>query len=169
VVATGIAAPNMTSIALAGTGGALAGASIAHELRRKKDEEREESIRVAHTFSALYDSNAGLISPQQLSLLSATDLTRIETFVDKLAQEQRGQKIETPEGTIYNFPHPRSVLDRLTENANAWVRDTTEALRQQNATLQQQLNIINAAAAVKGLQSEMAPTEQPDDPWTKML
>jgi hypothetical protein len=177
---TAAGAPQVFPAAAAGTGGLLAGASLVKEASRKKSDERDESTRVAAVFSSLYQANQGLVSPQQLSLLTAVDLERISEFLNKLAEAQGGNYIEVAEGGVFSFPHPANVLQQLTDNANAWVRDSTAELQQQNmalqqqsAALQQQVNMYRAAVAA-GSVSPSAPREVPAkepqddviDPWT---
>jgi len=177
---TAVVAPQAFPATVAGTGGLLAGASLAKEASRKEEDERQEATRVAAVFSSLYQVNQGLVSPQQLSLLTAVDLDRISEFLKKLSEAQGGNYIEIAEGGVFNFPHPENVLQKLTDNANAWVRDSTVelqqqnmALQQQNATLQQQLNIFRAAMAAGSVGSDgsrAVPTQEPEeeviDPWT---
>jgi hypothetical protein len=177
---TAVGAPQAFPSAAAGTGGLLAGASLVKEASRKRAAEREESTRVASVFSSLYQANQGLVSPQQLSLLTAVDLDRIREFLNKLSEAQGGNYIEVEEGSVFSFPHPSNVLQQLTDNATAWVRDSTAELQQQNmalqqqsAALQQQLNMYRAAVAANSVApsaSREVPAKEPDndviDPWT---
>lgn len=154
-----------------GTGGLLGGASLTHELVRKRRDEAEESARVGAAFSALYAANKGLVNPQQLSLLTAVSLERIDEFLQRLSEAQGGKYIQVEAGAFYTFPHPNNILDELTNNANAWARDTTEGLRQENASLLQQLNLMRAATASNMISNAGGYAGVPDlprdveDPW----
>lgn len=165
------AAPQALPSIAVGTGGLLTGASLVHEVARKRKSEAEESARVGASFSALYAANKGLVNPQQLSLLTSVSLERIEDFLGRLSESQGGKYIEVEAGSFYTFPHPSNILDELTNNANAWVRDTTESLRQENANLLQQLNLLRAAAASNMISNAGGYTGVPDlpkdveDPW----
>lgn len=170
ITALAVSPQALPSVAV-GTGGLLGGASLTHELVRKRRAEAEESARVGAAFSALYAANKGLVNPQQLSLLTAVSLERIDEFLQRLSEAQEGKYIQVEAGAFYTFPHPNNILDELTNNANAWARDTTEGLRQENANLLQQLNLMRAAAASNMISNAGGYAGVPDlprdveDPW----
>lgn len=144
VLGTAVFSPLNMSTAIAAAGGALAGASVTIEHRRKKETETVEAVKVAKSFSYLYETNRGLVNPQQLSFSSDIPVDKSEVFLGALAESQGGQRIETETGVVYKFPHPQNVLDRLAENAAAWVEDQKKPLEQENLILKQQLNAFQA-------------------------
>jgi hypothetical protein len=173
------ASPSATPAVAAGFGGSLCGATLLSN--RKKDEEAEkvESARVAKTFSFLYETNRGMISPEQLAFNADIVPERAAVFLDALADEQRGQVIETAKGRIYNFPHPINALDELTKNANAWAEARCQPLLQEIGALQHKMTVLQAQAAVaKNGESDLpnqvfaANNNQPQaprDPWNNLL
>jgi len=144
VLGTAVFSPLNMSTAIAAAGGALAGTSVTIEYRRKKENETVEAIKVAKSFSYLYETNRGLLNPQQLSFSSDIPVDKSEVFLNALAESQGGQRIETETGVVYKFPHPQNVLDRLAENATAWVEEQKKLLEQENLILKQQLNAFQA-------------------------
>jgi hypothetical protein len=144
VLGTAVFSPLNMSTAVAAAGGALAGTSVTIEYRRKKENETVEAVKVAKSFSYLYETNRGLLNPQQLSFSSDIPVDKSEVFLSALAESQGGQRIETETGVVYKFPHPQNVLDRLAENATAWVEEQKKPLEQENLILKQQLNAFQA-------------------------
>jgi len=144
VLGTAVFSPLNMSTAIAAAGGALAGTSVTIEYRRKKENETVEAVKVAKSFSYLYETNRGLLNPQQLSFSSDIPVDKSEVFLSALAESQGGQRIETETGVVYKFPHPQNVLDRLAENATAWVEEQKKPLEQENLILKQQLNAFQA-------------------------
>ena len=171
--------PAAASAVAAGFGGSLCGATLLSS--RKKDEEAEkvESARVAKTFSFLYETNRGLISPEQLAFNADIEPERASVFIDALADEQRGLTIDTPKGKIYNFPHPSNALDELTKNASAWAEARCQPLLQEIGSLQHKVTVLQAQAAVaKNMVPEVPsqvfaannrPPEVATDPWNNLL
>ena len=147
--------------------------------KRRDDEKKDEANRVSNAFNFLYETNRGVISPNQLSLLSGTPLEKIEPFLSALSNEQGGQFIPTQGGSIVSFPHPANVLDEMTNNATAWAKNQTEQLIGENQQLQQRLQLINAARMsqaagrqappVQQVANGVAPKSNQVDPWNGLL
>lgn len=137
VVATAIADPSRTATAFGAFGGASAGALLGIGYTRKQEQDKAEGLALAQSFKHLYDSNRGLISPDQLSYHAGIARPRIDDFLANLAAEQQGQRVETQYGVVYSFPHPDNVLNQLTENAQNWVKAKETPLLQEIQVLQQ--------------------------------
>jgi hypothetical protein len=175
-------APQVFSSVLAASGGVLAGMSLLGEQKRSKEQEALEATQVTASFSQLYESNKGIISPQQLSVHTGVPLDRILEFLDNLATEQKGQRITANDTLIYSFPHPKNALSELTANAQNWAAAQTESLMGQIGALQQRLTMLAAHQARNQASSPM-PTglmplqplsndkndEKRIDPWNNML
>lgn len=172
--------PPATAVAMAGFGGGLCGAAVLTDQGRKKEEEaRIESARVAKVFSFLYENNRGLINPQQLAFNADITPERADIFLEALSQDQNGQAIETQSGRVYNFPHPSNALDELTRNATAWVDAKCEPLLNEIGSLKHQMTILQAHAAINNLPnndgasktfaSNNKPPQSPNDPWNNLL
>jgi hypothetical protein len=161
VIGAAIVSPTSLPAFISAAGGVLAGTSITMEYKRKTETELEESIKVAKNFNHFYELNQGLLSPQQLGVSSNISLDKAETFLDALSASQGGQRIETEEGAVYKFPHPKNILDRLADNATAWATAQKQALEQENLALKQQLNLFQAVInSAKGAQ-ERVPIQAP--------
>lgn len=145
-IATAVVAPAQLPTALLSVGAALAGASTALEYGRKREASAVESAKVAKSFSHYYEVNKGLVNPQQLGFTADIPVAKAEIFLDALADSQGGQKIQTEQGVVFNFPHPQNVLEQLTTNATAWATSQRQPLEQENMALKQQLSLIRAAA-----------------------
>jgi hypothetical protein len=174
-VATGIAAPSAFAPTLAVIGGALAGVSLTNEFARKREENMRESFRVASSFKKLYESNKGVVNPQQLSIDAEIPLDQALRFLEALAENQKASDINTEQGRIFNFPHPANVLDTLTNNAQAWAKSQSDPLLQQNAILKAELarlQMVVAQAPQPSLQSPARSLNNPEeskDLWNNLL
>lgn len=175
-------APQVFSPVLAASGGVLAGAALLEDKKRIKEREDAEATRVAVSFSHLYESNKGVVSPEQLSIHTGVQLDKILEFLDNLTSAQNGQRITANSTVIYSFPHPKNALSELTANAQNWASAQTESLMQQIGTLQQRLTLL--AAHQSNLQAKNQPPSgltplQPlsndtndrnrIDPWNNLL
>ncbi|NDG30549.1 hypothetical protein EB118_10830 [bacterium] len=132
---------------LAASGGVLFGASVLSEKKRQEENEITEATNVASNFSRLYDTNRGIVSAEQLAITSNVNIDRINEFLGRLVEEQKGHLINTEKGTVYSFPHPAHVLNELTNNAKNWAFAQQEQLLQQINTLQQQTAVLIAQQA----------------------
>jgi hypothetical protein len=172
--------PSDLATAVAASSGLLAGTAAATEVSRKQRDRRAESQKVAKQFTALYAKNTGILVPQELAFETGVDIKRIELFLSSLAETQGGERVETEQGSaFYRFPHPDSILNKLTANATAWAQSQTEGLRAENATLKQQVMTMQSILA----QMPTMPVGKPPapvvpkkenaqesiDPWTKLL
>ena len=167
-----VAAPNLYPVSLATFGGALGGAAVVGEARRKKEQEIEEAARVATAFNGLYEANRGLVSPQQLSFLCGVPTDKTSVFLQALCDQQGGKRIPTDKGEVFNFPHPANVLDQLTNNAQAWAKSQADPLLQENANLKAelvQLKAVLGAQAQQPLARPLKNNEEQPDPWNKLL
>lgn len=167
-----IANPSLYPATLTACGGALGGAAIVNEIRRKEEERAVEATRVATAFNGLYELNKGLVSPQQLSLLAGVPLEKTSVFLRALGEQQNGKLIQTQKGEVYNFSHPNSVLDQLTANAQEWAKSQTDPLLQENATLKAELSQLMAFRARQQMpiqQTILKNDEDQPDPWNKLL
>ena len=172
VISSAIANPSALPVALAGAGSLLAGASIAKEVSSKKEEEVAEATRVSTVFSELYEQYKGVINPEQLCVKSNIDLSKGLMFLEALAANQNGQRIELPEGMFFRFPHTDHILDRLTANAAAWADSRVEPVLKENSALKQQLLMIQSAAikAAAPAPAMAAPTVgSNEDPWQNLI
>jgi hypothetical protein len=172
--------PPATAVAMAGFGGGLCGAAVLTDRGRRKEEEAKiESARVAKVFSFLYENNRGLVNPQQLAFNADITPERADIFLEALSQDQNGQAIQTQSGKVYNFPHPSNALDELTRNATAWVEAKCEPLLNEIGSLKQQMTIMQARASInqipnsdsasKTFASNNNPPQSPSDPWNNLL
>jgi len=172
--------PSSIDLAVAGFGGGVfSTAVLAEDKRRKEEEERIESARVAKVFSFLYENNRGLVNPQQLAFNADIPPERADIFLEALSQDQNGQAIQTQSGKVYNFPHPSNALDELTRNATAWADAKCEPLLNEIGSLRQQMMIIQARASInqtpnndsasKTFASNNNPPQSPSDPWNNLL
>lgn len=170
-----VIAPSTYPATVAAFGGLAGGASIVNEIRKKKEEQEVEAVRVATTFNQLYETNKGLLSPQQLSLLCDVPVERTNAFLAALCQQQGGKHLQTDRGEIYNFPHPANVLEQLTNNAQAWARSQTEPLMQENAALRAELAAAQTRLRAPLPQMPQIPQqplnnpEEQKDPWNQLL
>ena len=156
--ATAVFQPTIFAPTLAATGGILAGVQLGVESRRKRDEQTNEAFKVGKVFSILYETNKGLVSPDQLSYNSDITIQKADSFLKALADQQGGQPLQTDQGLIYTFPHPQNVITALTNNATSWAQQQTQALQLENENLKRQT--VNLQQALT-MQSQKAPTSEP--------
>jgi hypothetical protein len=178
----GAAAVNPSEIktALAATGAAMIAATSVYETQRSKQEKRAEAVKVAQAFKYLYEKYRGIISPQELSFQAEVPLDRTAQFLDELIAVQNGNKVDTPAGTIYTFPHPQNALDQLTANAQEWARAQVEPLALQNTELKKALTAMQQPTAVSNMRpapfvptpavpNEVKAPANAVDPWNNLL
>jgi len=172
VISSAVTNPNTLPVALAGAGSLLAGASIAKEVSSKKEKEVAEATRVSVVFSELYEQYKGVINPEQLCVRSDIDLSKGLMFLEALAENQNGQRIELPEGVFFRFPHTDHILDRLTANAAAWADSRIEPIIKENSALKQQLLMIQSAAIKAATPAPAVTTPgvgSGEDPWQNLI
>ena len=177
-VSAAVLSPYAMAPVLACTGGAMGATAACLVYKRRNDGKADEANRVSNAFNFLYETNRGVISPNQLSLLSGTPLERIEPFLSALSNEQGGQFIPTKGGVVISFPHPANALDEMTSNATAWAKNQTDGLLAENQQLQQKLALINAARQagavrqappVQQVSNGVAQQSNPVEPWNSLL
>ena len=179
-VAAAFLQPAAVAPVISGTGGAMGATAAAMAFKKKDEEATDEANRVSSAFSYLYETNRGLVAPNQLSLLSGVPLDRIERFLSALSNEQGGQFIPTNAGPIVNFPHPANMLQEMTNNSANWAQEQINQIGIENAQLKKQMALINAArmskAGVGGpVPKPQVPTNgaapQPNnvEPWNSLL
>lgn len=137
--ASSVLAPNLYAPSLAATGGVLLGAHVALERRRVKYKSAEEAAKVGKVFSVLYETNRGLINPDQLSYLSDITIEKADNFLAALSTQQGGEKVQTERGIVYSFPHTENILDTLVSRAAVWADQQTEPILRENSQLKQNL------------------------------
>ena len=177
-ISAAVLSPYAAAPVIGCTGGAMGATAACMADKRRDDDQKDEANRVSNAFNFLYETNRGVISPNQLSLLSGTPLQRIEPFLSALSNEQGGQFIPTQGGAVISFPHPANALDEMTSNATAWAKNQTEALMVDNQQLQQKLALINAARQagakrqappVQPVSNGVAQQSNPVEPWNSLL
>ena len=166
------------------TVGAAAGGSVVSLalLSTKKDKERAEAERAAKVSKALsycYENFKGLVSPQQLAFHAELEFEQAERLLESLITSQNGgQRIQTPMGAVYSFDHPEQILNKLSQNAQAWADSQTQEVIKENAILKQQVQWLTSAVQARQLVPQTAQdvfksnNEQPNavsDPWKNML
>lgn len=164
--------PNLYPFVIGAWGGAMGGAALASEIRRKQEDEAVEAARVATAFSGLYELNKGIVSPNQLSILAGVPIEKTTIFLKAFCENQKGKHIQSPNGDIYNFSHPNNVLDQLTKNAQEWAQSQTNPLLQENANLKVELNQLRSyinRPPVTVPQAILNNSEEQSDPWNKLL
>jgi hypothetical protein len=172
VISSAVANPSTLPVALAGAGSLLAGASIAKEASSKREQEVAEAARVSAVFSELYEQYKGVINPEQLCVRSNIDLSKGLMFLEALAANQNGQRIELQEGVFFRFPHTDHILDRLTANAAAWADSRVEPIIKENSALKQQLLMIQSAAVKAAAPTPAMATPaggSNEDPWQNLI
>jgi hypothetical protein len=175
ILSAAIASPNSLPAAFAGAGSLLAGASIAKEAAAKRENEVAEAERVSTAFTDLYEQYRGIVSPDQLSVLSNIQVTKANAFLEALAEAQNGQRVEMPEGVFFRFPHTEHILDRLTANATAWADSRIEPIMKENSELKQRLLILQSAAMQAAAKQQIPAVAQTpngtmgDDPWQNLI
>jgi hypothetical protein len=97
-VATAITAPQFVGASFAFAGGLIGGAGISRERALRKKHNDEIATRVTNCFSALYESNRGVIDPIQLGILANIPGDRAYAFLSELAENTNGQKITVKQG-----------------------------------------------------------------------
>lgn len=166
-------APSAYAPTLACVSGALAGVSVTESRASRRQQKRDAALRAASAFSYLYETNKGIVNPQQVSVLSAQPLEDIVNFLDALSKAQNAKVINTDKGVVYDFPHTNSVLQQLTANAQAWAKSNTDAAVQENAALKQQLAALYQAQAnnnaVQAAAKQLKNNEERTDPWNQLL
>lgn len=171
-IAAVVIAPSAYPATMAAVGGALGGASVVNEIRRKQEKQEIEAAEVGSAFTALYENNKGLVCPQQLSFLCSIPLETTNKFLSHLADAQGGKVVKTERGDMFDFPHPANVLEQLSANAQAWVKSQNEPVLQENANLKAELMQLKAVLSMQPRpqpQQQLKNNEEPQDPWNKLL
>ena len=182
-VATLFLQPQAAGAILGATGGAMGATAAVGEIKRRDEDRADEANRVSNAFNYLYETNRGLVAPNQLSVLSGVELSKIEQFLSALANEQNGQFIPLQAGSAVNFPHPANMVQEMTTNATAWAKTQTDQLIAENQQLKQRMTLINAArmskagvggppprpAAPNGAAPRPQQSEPVVEPWNNLL
>jgi len=166
--------PSLFPVNLAATGGALAGASLVAESRRDSDRKLREAAKVATAFQQSYARNKGVIHPEEISFFGEITLDRAVEFVEQLAEENSGRKVQTETGFVYVFPHPESTVEAITKNMQAWAESQIEGLKKENDQLKAAFTLMQqqqmqAAAQVPVQATRAVRPESKEDPWKSLL
>lgn len=165
-ITTAITAPQFVGTSFAFAGGLIGGASIIRERELRRKQNDETATRVTACFSALYESNRGVIDPTQLSVLANIPGERAHAFLTQLAETTNGQKITVKQGAgvVFAFPHSQSALDELTINARKWAEAQTLQLSAELNQHKQALQYIQLQQAAATMPKTPAPIQEPS-PW----
>jgi len=170
-VVVGVVNPQFVAAPLCFTGGALAGASVIEKKRYEQTKGISTSGRVSGAFKVLYETNRGLITSTSLALGAEVDVQVAEAYLDALAKETGGKRLENPQGdgVVYNFPHAENVLNELSENAQKWAQQEITKANQAALTLSQQLEEAQQLIRVAQMAQVTAPRQTAkrtnDDLW----
>jgi hypothetical protein len=145
----------------------------AAKVRMLENKERKNNTeRVTSTFSALYEINNGIVEPTQLAYLANIQPQQAYNFLEGLAENTGGQKVQTKtnNGVIFAFPHASNALEELSKNAQDWVRAQTEGLvfeleKHKQAIQMMQSQNANLMATISN--SQKSSTD--NDPWNREL
>lgn len=165
-IATAVTAPQFVGASFAFAGGLIGGAGIIREQELRRKQNDETATRVTACFSALYESNRGVIDPTQLSVLANIPGERAHAFLTQLAETTNGQKITVKQGAgvVFAFPHSQSALDELTANAKKWAEAQTQQLSAELNQHKQALQYIQLQQAAATMPKSPAPIAEPS-PW----
>jgi hypothetical protein len=157
-------APQQLGTAFAFGGGLIGGAGIARDRHRKSQVNKDNAQRVTGIFSALYESNRGLVDPLQLALIADIPATQAHGFLTGLAENIGGQKIphKNGNGVLFSFPHTSNALDELTANAQNWAQ---AQVQQMAAELEGQRRALQLAQLQNAAKAATPAPQQ--DPWTQ--
>lgn len=165
-VTTAIVAPQFVGASFAFAGGLIGGAGIGRERALRQKHNEEIAARVTACFSALYETNRGIIDPIQLGVIANIPPQRAHDFLCDLAENTNGQKITVKQGggVVFAFPHSQSALDELTANARKWAEAQTQQLAVELNQHKQALQYIQLQQAAATLPKTPAPISEPS-PW----
>lgn len=165
-VATAATAPQFVGASFAFAGGLIGGASIVRERELRRRQSDDTAARVTACFSALYESNRGIVDPTQLGILANIPGERAHAFLAQLAENTNGQKITVKQGAgvVFAFPHSQSALDELTNNARKWAEAQTQQLSADLNQHKQALQYMQLQQAAATLPKTPAPISEPS-PW----
>ena len=175
-----VVGPKFYAPALAATGGMMMGAHVALERRRTRNKKTEEAAKVGKVFSVLYETNRGLISPDQLSYHAEITIDKADMFLAALCQQQAGHKMQVENGVVYSFPHTQNIIDTLTSRAAAWADQQTDSVIRENAQLKQTVTALQSLlrentkkntpmVPVPPPTPELKNNKEPDNPWNNLL
>jgi len=164
-VAALVTAPQQLGTAFAFGGGLIGGAGIARDRARRSDLKKDNAQRVTGIFSALYESNRGLVDPMQLALIADIPANQAHSFLAGLAENIGGQKIPTKggNGVIFSFPHTSNALEELSTNAQNWAKAQTQQMAAELETQRRALQMAQLQNAAK----LATPPASPQDLWTQ--
>ncbi len=159
--------PQFAGAGLAFAGGICGGASIVEDARRKSEKKKEANDRVTTTFTALYETNRGLIDPIQLGCLAGITTEQAHGFLTNLAEQTGGSKIHTKQGVgvAFVFPHTAAVLDELTNNAQNWAQAQIGPLVAERDSLATQMRLLQLQQKANLTPSD---PQKGVDPWNKV-
>lgn len=165
-ITTAITAPQFVGASFAFAGGLIGGVGISRERALKQKLQDEVAVRVTNCFSALYETNKGLVDPIQLGVLANIPGDRAYAFLSELAESTNGQKITVKQGAgvVFAYPHSQSALDELTANAKKWAEAQTQQLTAELNQHKQALQYIQLQQAAATLPKTPAPISEPS-PW----
>lgn len=168
-VVVGFVNPQFIGAPLSFTGGALAGASVIEKKRYEEEEGLSISGRVSGAFKVLYETNQGLVTATSLSLGADIDSELAETYLDALAEETGGKRLDNTDDAVYNFPHAQNILNKLSNDAQNWAKAEVQKSNQAAMTLSKQLEEAQQLIRVAQMAQATAPRQTVertnDDLW----
>lgn len=165
-VTTAITAPQFVGASFAFLGGLFGGASISRERMLRQKQNEEVTTRVTNCFSAIYEANRGVVDPVQLGLFANIPGARAHAFLEQLAENANGMKVNVKQGAgvVFVFPHSQSALDELTANAKKWAEAQTQQLTAELNQHKQALQYMQLQRAAATPPKSPAPVVEPN-PW----
>jgi hypothetical protein len=167
-----VKSPEFFGVSMAFGAGVVGGLSAAKVRMLENKERKNNTERVTSTFSALYEINNGIVEPTQLAYLANIQPQQAYNFLEGLAENTGGQKVQTKanNGVIFAFPHASNALEELSKNAQDWVRAQTEGLvfeleKHKQAIQMMQSQNANLMATISN--SQKSSTD--NDPWNREL
>lgn len=166
-ITTAFIAPQYVSAAFVFAGGLLGGTALGKDKEYKDLQETQMANRVTGCFSALYESNRGIVDPVQLSFMANVPIAQAHNFLTQLAENADGQKVpvKTGAGVVFVYPHAQSALDELTTNAKKWAENQTQAMAQDLDQHKRALQYLQLQQTAKNSQAAPASVPAPPSPW----
>jgi predicted transcriptional regulator len=167
-----VKSPEFFGVSMAFGAGVVGGLSAAKVRMLENNERKSNTERVTSTFSALYEVNNGIVEPTQLAYLANIQPQQAYNFLEGLAENTGGQKVQTKanNGIIFAFPHASNALEELSKNAQNWAKAQTEGLvfeLEKHKQAIQMMQSQNASLMATISNSQKSSTD--NDPWNKEL
>lgn len=167
-----VKSPEFFGVSMAFGAGVVGGLSAAKVRMLENNERKSNTERVTSTFSALYEVNNGIVEPTQLAYLANIQPQQAYNFLEGLAENTGGQKVQTKvnNGIIFAFPHASNALEELSKNAQNWAKAQTEGLifeLEKHKQAIQMMQSQNASLMATISNSQKSSTD--NDPWSREL